>query len=137
MVFMGEFRRVRVDGVARTVEVVDGRFEWFDGRRISVEEAVHLPPVQPTKVACVHLNYRSRLEELGRDQPPAPITGTPAHSRPVEPGSVVAVEVEGLGRLENEIVSGELGIPADFGAQPSDSEAVRSVALGSDFRARG
>jgi len=49
----------------------------------------------------------------------------------------VAVEVEGLGRLENEVVSGELGIPAHFGAQPSDSGAVRSVALGSDFRDRG
>src|SRR5436305_14372243 len=32
------------------------------------------------------------------------LTGTPAHSRPVEPGDVVAVEVDGIGRLENVVV---------------------------------
>lgn len=32
------------------------------------------------------------------------LTGTPANSRPVEPGDVVAVEVEGIGRLENRVV---------------------------------
>ncbi len=33
-------------------------------------------------------------------------TGTPANSRPVEPGDVVEVEVEGLGRLTNHVVEG-------------------------------
>ena len=32
------------------------------------------------------------------------LTGTPANSRPVEPGDVVAVEVGGIGRLENQVV---------------------------------
>src|SRR5215470_6816097 len=32
------------------------------------------------------------------------LTGTPANSRPVEIGDVVAVEVEGIGRLENTVV---------------------------------
>ena len=32
------------------------------------------------------------------------LTGTPANSRPVEPGDVVEVEVEGIGRLRNRIV---------------------------------
>jgi 5-oxopent-3-ene-1,2,5-tricarboxylate decarboxylase / 2-hydroxyhepta-2,4-diene-1,7-dioate isomerase len=32
------------------------------------------------------------------------LTGTPANSRPVEPGDVVAVEVDGIGRLENPVV---------------------------------
>jgi len=31
------------------------------------------------------------------------LTGTPANSRPVEPGDVVAVEIEGIGRLENTV----------------------------------
>jgi 5-oxopent-3-ene-1,2,5-tricarboxylate decarboxylase/2-hydroxyhepta-2,4-diene-1,7-dioate isomerase len=35
------------------------------------------------------------------------LTGTPANSRPVEPGDFVAVEVDGIGRLENSVV--ELG----------------------------
>ncbi|HYO29108.1 MAG TPA: fumarylacetoacetate hydrolase family protein [Thermomicrobiales bacterium] len=272
---MPEFRTLLVDGVARTVEVENGRATWFDGRSIVVDGAVHLPPASPTKVVCVHLNYRSRLDELARQQPPAPtyfwkttssinahrgkvvrpkgcrflnyegeivlvvgrttrnirpeeagdhvwgytvgndmglhdfrdtdensmvrvkgsdtlgpigpglvtgwdfrgkairtlvdgevvqeastdeflwdphylladlartitfergdiiFTGTPANSRPVAPGSVVAVEVEGLGRLENEVVEGEIGIPGQFGAQPSESPGVQSIALGSDYR---
>jgi 5-oxopent-3-ene-1,2,5-tricarboxylate decarboxylase/2-hydroxyhepta-2,4-diene-1,7-dioate isomerase len=64
------------------------------------------------------------------------LTGTPANSRPVEPGSTLSVEVEGLGRLENEVVSAEIGVATAFGAQPSDSDGVQSIALGSDFHAR-
>ncbi len=64
-------------------------------------------------------------------------TGTPAGSRPVEPGDEVVVEVEGLGRLSNRIVAGELPIPAGFGAQPTESEEVRSTALGGDWEFRG
>jgi 5-oxopent-3-ene-1,2,5-tricarboxylate decarboxylase/2-hydroxyhepta-2,4-diene-1,7-dioate isomerase len=272
---MPEFRRVLIDGTIRTVEVENDRFTWIDGRRIHVDDAIHLPPVQASKVVCVHLNYRSRLNELGWQQPPAPtyfwkspsslnghkgkvirpkgcqflnyegevalvvgrttrnirpenaadyvmgyavandmglhdfrdtdvnsmvrvkgsdtlgplgpgiktdwdfhhkrirtlvdgkvvqdsttddfiwdphylladlarsitfepgdliFTGTPTNSRPVEPGSTVVVEVEGLGRLENTIVEAEVGVAADFGAQPSTSEAILSIALGKDYR---
>ncbi|MGH9247698.1 MAG: fumarylacetoacetate hydrolase family protein [Acidimicrobiales bacterium] len=63
------------------------------------------------------------------------LTGTPAHSRPVEPGDVVVVEVEGLGGLENRIVEGARPRPECLGAQPSRSDNVRSIALGADFRA--
>ena len=65
------------------------------------------------------------------------LSGTPANSRPVEPGDVVAVEVEGLGRLENEIVHGPAPIREDVGAQPSSSEEVVSTALGGDWEFRG
>ena len=64
-------------------------------------------------------------------------TGTPAGSRPVEPGDEVVVEVEGLGRLRNPVVEGGPTLPADFGAQPTDSEEVRSTALGGDWEFRG
>ncbi len=255
--------------------VENGRFTWIDGRSIKVDDVVHLPPVQASKVVCVHLNYRSRLNELKWDQPPAPtyfwkspsslighkgkvirpknckylnyegeivlvvgrmtrnitienaadyilgyavgndmglhdfrdtdvnsmvrvkgsdtlgpigpgiktdwdfhkkrirtfvdgkvvqdlttddfiwsphylladlartitfepgdliFTGTPTNSRPVEPGSTVAVEVEGLGYLENEVVEAEVGVAEEFGAQPSASEAILSIALGKDYR---
>ena len=56
------------------------------------------------------------------------LTGTPAHSRPVEPGDVVAVEVAEIGRLENTVV--ELGrdlVPV--GDQPQVSAATLHVAL--------
>jgi 5-oxopent-3-ene-1,2,5-tricarboxylate decarboxylase/2-hydroxyhepta-2,4-diene-1,7-dioate isomerase len=64
-------------------------------------------------------------------------SGTPANSRPVEPGDVVTVEIEGLGALTNSVVTGPTPIPAGLGAQPSSSEEVVSTALGGDWEFRG
>jgi 5-oxopent-3-ene-1,2,5-tricarboxylate decarboxylase/2-hydroxyhepta-2,4-diene-1,7-dioate isomerase len=64
-------------------------------------------------------------------------SGTPANSRPVQPGDVVEVEVEGLGKLTNHIVTGPVPVRRDVGAQPSQSEEVVSTALGGDWEFRG
>ncbi|MEJ7720088.1 MAG: fumarylacetoacetate hydrolase family protein [Ilumatobacteraceae bacterium] len=56
---------------------------------------------------------------------------------PVQPGDEVTVEVEGLGALTNRIVTGPTAIRTDVGAQPSESEEVRSTALGGDWEHRG
>jgi len=64
------------------------------------------------------------------------LSGTPANSRPVHPGDVVEVSVDGLGTLTSHVVSG--GAVADgFGAQPTASEEVVSTALGGDWEFRG
>lgn len=65
------------------------------------------------------------------------LSGTPAGSRPVEPGDEVSVEVEGLGTLTNNIVEGDVAVRSDVGAQPSESEEVLSTALGGDWEFRG
>jgi 5-oxopent-3-ene-1,2,5-tricarboxylate decarboxylase/2-hydroxyhepta-2,4-diene-1,7-dioate isomerase len=65
------------------------------------------------------------------------LSGTPAGSRPVQPGDVVEVEVEGLGRLSNTIIHGPTPIRDDCGAQPSESEEVISTAMGGDWEFRG
>src|SRR5438876_2593764 len=65
------------------------------------------------------------------------LSGTPANSRPVRPGDLVEVEVEGLGRLANQIVAGPVPVPASFGAQPAESEEVISTAFGGDWEFRG
>ncbi len=65
------------------------------------------------------------------------LSGTPANSRPVVPGDVVTVEVEGLGALTNTIVSGPAEVRSDVGAQPSASEEVVSTAMGGDWEHRG
>ena len=65
------------------------------------------------------------------------LSGTPAGSRPVQPGDVVTVEVEGLGALTNTIVEGAVAVRSDVGAQPSESEEVISTALGGDWEFRG
>lgn len=55
------------------------------------------------------------------------LTGSPANSRPVQPGDLVVVELEGLCRLENIIVETEVDF-GDYGAQPEDSDNARSTA---------
>jgi 5-oxopent-3-ene-1,2,5-tricarboxylate decarboxylase/2-hydroxyhepta-2,4-diene-1,7-dioate isomerase len=273
-----EYRRILLDGAAVEVRCADDQLFAGDGRRIPASDAIHLPPVRPTKIIAVHLNHRSRVEEFGAKLPPAPtyfhkptsallghrgavvrpancqylnyegevaivigrtcrgvppsevadyiggytigndfglhdfrdtdagsmlrvkgsdtmaplgpglvtdwkfhgkrlrtyvngklaqdgstdemtwdmhylvadvartitlypgdvlLSGTPANSRPVRPGDVVEVEVEGLGRLVNHIVAGPEEAPAGFGAQPTASEEVLSTALGGDWEFRG
>jgi 5-oxopent-3-ene-1,2,5-tricarboxylate decarboxylase/2-hydroxyhepta-2,4-diene-1,7-dioate isomerase len=63
-------------------------------------------------------------------------SGTPANSRPVMPGDVVEVEVEGLGRLSNRVIEGA-SISSEVGAQPTESEEVISTAMGGDWEFRG
>jgi len=68
----------------------------------------------------------SRLITLENDD--VLLTGTPAHSRPVEIGDVVAVEISGIGRLENTIVELERDL-VPVGDQPKITEQTLHVAL--------
>ena len=270
-----ETRRIKLDDVVVDVRREGERLIAPDGREMPCESATHLPPVQPSKIICAHLNYRNRLEELKAACPPAPnyffkpvsclvghrasvirpkgchylnyegevaivigraalnirladahhyiggytlandyalhdfrdadrgsmvrvkgadtlgvlgpglvqgwaptdqtlrtyvngrvvqearvsdmiwnmaylvtdlarmmtllpgdviMSGTPANSRPVQPGDVVTVEVEGLGQLENTIVEGEHAVSAEAGWPPAASEKVLGVALGEKLR---
>lgn len=65
------------------------------------------------------------------------LSGTPAFSRPVEPGDVVTVEVEGLGALTNHVVASPEPVSEEVGAQPTATEEVLSTALGGDWEFRG
>jgi 5-oxopent-3-ene-1,2,5-tricarboxylate decarboxylase/2-hydroxyhepta-2,4-diene-1,7-dioate isomerase len=56
------------------------------------------------------------------------LTGTPANSRPVEPGDVVAVEVGGIGRLETPVVELERELEP-VGEQPAVTANTLHVAL--------
>jgi 5-oxopent-3-ene-1,2,5-tricarboxylate decarboxylase/2-hydroxyhepta-2,4-diene-1,7-dioate isomerase len=274
-------RRILLEGAATTVTRDGDDLVAGDGRRVAIAEAYHLPPVVPSKILCVHLNHRSRVEEFQTSLPPAPtyfhkpvsslnaheghvvrpdrcewlnyegevaivvgrttrnvsqeqawdhiagytvandyglhdfrdtdagsmlrvkgsdtlcplgpelvpatewdprdgkrivtrvngevkqdgstsemqwdmaylvadlartitlepgdviLSGTPANSRPVQPGDVVEVEVDGLGTLRNTIVTGPTPIRDDVGAQPTASEEVLSTALGGEWEFRG
>jgi 5-oxopent-3-ene-1,2,5-tricarboxylate decarboxylase/2-hydroxyhepta-2,4-diene-1,7-dioate isomerase len=56
------------------------------------------------------------------------LTGTPANSRPMEPGDEVAVEISGLGRLENTVVDWDIDLTGP-GEQPATSAQTLHVAL--------
>jgi 5-oxopent-3-ene-1,2,5-tricarboxylate decarboxylase/2-hydroxyhepta-2,4-diene-1,7-dioate isomerase len=63
-------------------------------------------------------------------------TGTPAHSRSLDPGDVIEVEITNIGRLKNIVIAGVLPRAADIGHPPMDTPEVRRVALGFDERVR-
>jgi 5-oxopent-3-ene-1,2,5-tricarboxylate decarboxylase / 2-hydroxyhepta-2,4-diene-1,7-dioate isomerase len=56
------------------------------------------------------------------------LTGTPANSRPMEPGDVVAVEISGLGCVENTVVDWDVDLSGP-GEQPATSANTLHVAL--------
>jgi 2-keto-4-pentenoate hydratase/2-oxohepta-3-ene-1,7-dioic acid hydratase in catechol pathway len=56
------------------------------------------------------------------------LTGTPANSRPMEPGDVVEVEITGLGRLENTVVEWDVDLSGP-GEQPLVTGDTIHVAL--------
>lgn len=64
------------------------------------------------------------------------LTGTPAHSRSLDPGDVIEVEISGIGRLRSHVVVGPPPRATGIGHPPLDTPEVRRVALGFDERVR-
>ena len=56
------------------------------------------------------------------------LTGTPANSRPMEPGDTVEVEIEGIGRLTNTVEEWDVDLSGP-GEQPETSANTLHVAL--------
>jgi 5-oxopent-3-ene-1,2,5-tricarboxylate decarboxylase/2-hydroxyhepta-2,4-diene-1,7-dioate isomerase len=69
---VADIRRILLDGYPTVMQRDGDRLVARDGRSVGVAEAVHLPPVEPTKIICVHLNHISRVREFGVSLPPAP-----------------------------------------------------------------
>ena len=67
-----EYRRILLDGNAVDVRRDGETLVAGDGRTVAIADATHLPPVTPSKIICVHLNYSSRVEEMLTTLPPAP-----------------------------------------------------------------
>ena len=69
---MTEYRRILLEGApVQTVRHGD-ELVAADGRTVGIDDAIHLPPVEPTKIIAVHLNYDSRTQEFMTKLPAAP-----------------------------------------------------------------
>ncbi|MDP4805386.1 MAG: fumarylacetoacetate hydrolase family protein [Candidatus Nanopelagicales bacterium] len=69
---MTEYRRILLEG-APVLTVRHGEeLVAPDGRSVGIEEAIHLPPSEPSKIIAVHLNYSSRTEEFMTRLPSSP-----------------------------------------------------------------
>jgi 2-keto-4-pentenoate hydratase/2-oxohepta-3-ene-1,7-dioic acid hydratase in catechol pathway/regulator of RNase E activity RraA len=59
------------------------------------------------------------------------LAGTPAHSRPVVPGDVVEVEIDGVGVLRSDVIEGT-PLAAGLGAMPKMTPDAIAMATGAD-----
>ncbi len=129
---------LRVKGTDTLGAVGPGLVIGWDWHGKSLRTLVNGQVVQSTTLDDLIWDMHYLVTDLARNITLVPgdliLSGTPAHSRPVQPGDVVRVEVDGLGVLENDIVEGASAISDECGAPPTDSDKVRGVALGEELR---
>ena len=90
---MTEYRRILLEGAAVQVRREGDELVSADGRVVGVDEAIHLPPVVPTKIVAVHLNHVSRVNEFQIGLPTTPTYfHKPVSSLNSHRGSVVRPE---------------------------------------------
>ena len=132
---------LRVKGSDTLAPVGPGLVTDWDFRNKQLRTIVNGEVKQDDSTANMEWDMHYLVADIARTITLSPgdmlFSGTPAFSRPVEPGDVVEVEVEGLGRLSNTIVTGPTAVRTDVGAQPTESEEVISTALGGDWEFRG
>ncbi len=132
---------LRVKGSDTLAPVGPGMVTDWDFRNKRIQTIVNGKVVQDDNTSNMEWDMHYLVADIARTITLLPgdmlYSGTPANSRPVFPGDVVEVEVEGLGRLTNHIVVGPTAIREDVGAQPTESEEVISTALGGDWEFRG
>jgi len=132
---------LRVKGSDTLAPVGPGMVTDWDFHNKRIQTIVNGKVVQDDNTSNMEWDMHYLVADIARTITLVPgdmlFSGTPAFSRPVQPGDVVEVEVEGLGRLTNHIVVGPTAIRTDVGAQPTESEEVISTALGGDWEFRG
>ena len=69
-----EWRRILFEGSSQWVQPEGEMLRLGDGRTVRDSDAIYLPPCDPTKILCIHLNYDSRRVEFK-----APMLETPTY----------------------------------------------------------
>ncbi|MEX2208024.1 MAG: fumarylacetoacetate hydrolase family protein [Myxococcota bacterium] len=128
---------LRVKGMDGFCPIGPGIVRGVDVRNSTVRTYVNGKVVQEGPVSEMTFGIDYLVADLCRHITLVPgdvvLTGTPANSRPLALGDRVEVEVTGLGRLANSVA--EIAAPAaKVGHEPTQSDAVKRVALGSDYR---
>ena len=127
---------LRVKGMDGFCPLGPGIVSGVDVRQSTLRTYINGSLVQEGEVGEMNFGIDYQLADLSRHITLMPgdiiLTGTPANSRPMQPGDVVEVEVSGIGRLANTVQVS----PAPHnhaGHQPTDTDEVRRVALGGDW----
>jgi 5-oxopent-3-ene-1,2,5-tricarboxylate decarboxylase/2-hydroxyhepta-2,4-diene-1,7-dioate isomerase len=130
---------LRVKGMDGFCPIGPGIVRGVDIRQQSVRTYINGQVVQEGALAEMTFDIPYILGDLCRHITLLPgdliLSGTPANSRPMAIGDVVEVEVTGVGRLTNTVQ--EIPAPThNVGHGPTDTDAVRRVALGGDWWAQ-
>ncbi len=127
---------LRVKGMDGFCPIGPGIVRGVDVRESTVRTFLNGELVQDGRAQDMLFGIDYQLADLCRHMTLMPgdilLTGTPAHSRPMIPGDTVEVEVSGIGRLMNSVTE-RLPPKERIGHQPTASDGVVRVALGSDF----
>jgi 5-oxopent-3-ene-1,2,5-tricarboxylate decarboxylase/2-hydroxyhepta-2,4-diene-1,7-dioate isomerase len=128
---------LRVKGQDGFCPLGPGLVSGVDVRESTLRTFVNGVMVQHAPVSEMVWGIDALLEDITRHVTLLPgdvlLTGTPANSRPVFPGDVVEVEVDGLGRLSSTVVDGP-AVPAGQGFPATVTKTSLGVALGADYR---
>ena len=129
----GSMLRVKgQDGFLPIGPAVVTRDEWSPDDGYSLRTYLNGEVVQRGGSDDIIWDYRYQLADLCRlitlEPGDVVLTGTPANSRPMAPGDVVEVEIDGLGRLTNPVVDWDVDLTGP-GEQLAISPNTLHVAL--------
>ncbi|HEY1479391.1 MAG TPA: fumarylacetoacetate hydrolase family protein [Gaiellales bacterium] len=120
------------DGFLPIGPAVVTRDEWSPDDGYELRTFLNGELVQQADASDIIWDYRYQLADLCRVITLEPgdvvLTGTPANSRPMSPGDLVEVEIDGLGRLTNSVVDWDVDL-AGPGEQLAVSPNTLHVAL--------
>jgi len=130
---MNEVRRILLQGSVTAMTLEGDELVAADGRHIAAADAVHLPPSQPGKILCVHLNHVSRVEEFQVSLPSAPTYfQKPTSSLNAHRGEVVRPDRCHWLNYEGEIVI-IMGRPCRNVRPDQVGEYIAGYSIGNDY----
>lgn len=127
--------RIEIDGRAQLVIEQDGAWRRLEGDLFGEHRAGDafepdglrvLPPVTPSKIVAVGLNYRDHAKEMGKALPKEPLIFLKPPSAVIGPGSSIVIP-PGAGRVDYEA---EVGIVIGRTARNVRAAEARDYVLG-------
>ena len=107
--------------------------EWSPDAGFTLRTVRNGEVVQEADASDVIWDYRYQLADICRlitlEPGDVVLTGTPANSRPMEPGDVVSVEISGMPALVNTVVEWDVDLVSGPGERPEVSANTLHVAL--------
>jgi 2-keto-4-pentenoate hydratase/2-oxohepta-3-ene-1,7-dioic acid hydratase in catechol pathway len=123
---------LRVKGQDGFLPLGPGLVADFDPTDFRIRTILNGEVVQEAHASDLLFSVAYQLADLSRlitlEQGDVVLTGTPANSRPMEPGDTIEVEIDGIGRLTNTVEEWDVDL-SGAGEQPATSAQTLHVAL--------